>query len=82
MLDRIDMNIVMPRSPLAERLCDILSFRARRREKVGLDQLAAHCKIGVTFGQRPYGVKMIRQHHDGIDREWMELARLTKRRAQ
>jgi hypothetical protein len=27
-------------------------------------------------------VKVIRQHHDGIDREWMALVRLTKRRAQ
>ena len=50
--------------------------------KGGLDQLPAHCKIGVTFGQRPYGVKVIRQDHDGIDREWMALVRLAKRRAQ
>jgi hypothetical protein len=50
--------------------------------KGGLDQLPAYCKIGVAFGQRPYGVKVIRQYHDGIDREWMALVRLTKRRAQ
>jgi hypothetical protein len=50
--------------------------------KGGLDQLPAHCEIGVTFGQCPYGVKMVRQHHDGIDRKWMAPVRLTKRRAQ
>lgn len=59
------------------------SFVSREpARKGGFDQLPAHCKIRVTFGQRPYGVKVIGQHHDGIDREWMALARLTKRRAQ
>jgi hypothetical protein len=50
--------------------------------KGGLDQLPTHRKIGVTFRQRPYGMKVIGRHHDGVDREWMALACLTKRRAQ
>jgi hypothetical protein len=59
------------------------SFVSRQAaRKGGLDQLPAHGKIGITFGQRPYGVKVIRQHHDGIDREGMAPVRLTKRRAQ
>jgi len=48
----------------------------------GLDQLPAHRKIGVTLGQAPYGVEMIRQHHDSIDRERMAPVRLAKRSAQ
>jgi hypothetical protein len=48
----------------------------------GFDQVPAHCRIGITFWQRPHRVKVIRQHHDGIDREWMASVRFTKRRAQ
>jgi hypothetical protein len=65
----------MSRSPLAERLRDILSFRAKRPRKGELDQPPARSKNGVAFGQRPYGVGLIKQHHDDIDREWMARVR-------
>src|SRR5580704_13698453 len=40
------------------------------------------CKIGIAFRQRPDRMKMVRQYDDGIDREYMPDACVSKSRSQ
>src|SRR5258707_14248970 len=39
-------------------------------------------EIGSSVGQGPDGVKMVRQHDDGLDGKWMPAARVAERRAE
>jgi hypothetical protein len=57
---------------------------ARRRgtRKHGFDVPPSRREIGIAFRQRPDRMKMVRQYDDGIDREYMPDACVSKSRSQ
>src|SRR5262245_62387371 len=82
--DQVFPEATLPDAALAARatnLAQLLDPRDGFRE-LDLDQSPARRKVGVTLGQGPDGVEMIRQHDESVDMKWMTLACAARRFAQ
>ena len=67
---------------LAGAACRNLLLRRKSTRECRLYQPPASREISIAIGQGPHGMQMIRQHHDGIDGEWMSCPRVSESRAQ
>jgi hypothetical protein len=81
-------NRVLPEAPLPEHVFAIAMTRHRHAvghqpmREVRFDALPAAGEVGIACRQRPDGMQVIRQDHDGLDREWTLVPRKTESHPQ